>query len=173
MGRVSAWNQVDWEHEEGQSRVARDRRLAEMLFESGTGNDMDGVAGSVWAALNGVTEYLDHRRMDPEARLDSVWFGEGYAAKMRAFHYAMRLVGEWPDVQPPIPSRRRVLRRPSESIEDTMSEVAAMGELMRRRRLMETRERARVAAEPPADRKAEPNRVETLDLATGSLLATH
>ncbi len=51
---------------------------------------MSGVNGTLWAAFNGVTEWLDHRktRQNPGQRLNSLWFGENYRVKARAFGLA-------------------------------------------------------------------------------------
>lgn len=73
--------------------IANTRRYAKLLFESGTGNANPDVAGSVWAALNGITEYLDHRHMDRVDRLESNWFGSGHHAKLRAMQFALSLIG--------------------------------------------------------------------------------
>jgi len=72
-------------------RVKRDRLLAEALFADGVGADMPGVPGTLWAAYNGVTEYIDHRPMQTTAdgRLNAIWFGTGYLAKARAFRAAV------------------------------------------------------------------------------------
>jgi Domain of unknown function (DUF932) len=52
-------------------------------------------AGTLWAAYNGVTEYLDHRRtrQTPGRRLASLWFGEGHRVKARAHRAALALLG--------------------------------------------------------------------------------
>ena len=71
------------------------------LFASGKGNKMTGVKGSLWAAFNGVTEYVDWNRTtrktddyptDDEARLNSQWFGSGRTLKEKAFNEALKLV---------------------------------------------------------------------------------
>lgn len=66
------------------------------LFETGQGNNQIGVRGTAWAALNAVTEYVDHRRPvgnshksvgNPEfqsRRLNNSWFGPGVAIKHKA-----------------------------------------------------------------------------------------
>src|SRR5262249_55622148 len=46
-------------------------------FESGAGQDMPAVRGSLWAAYNAVTDYLTHSRgRTDDSRLNSVWFGD-------------------------------------------------------------------------------------------------
>ena len=42
--------------------VKRDRSWSEYFFDQGRGNRLPGVAGSLWAAFNGVTEWQDHRK---------------------------------------------------------------------------------------------------------------
>jgi len=71
--------------------VRRDREWSEYFFSEGRGNRMAGVSGSLWAAFNGVTEWLDHRkgRQNEGQRLNSVWFGESARIKNRAFDVAL------------------------------------------------------------------------------------
>ncbi len=74
--------------------VAQVRAQATSLFEAGQGNQMPGVSGTLWAAYNAVTELVDHRLYlsSPEARLRSIWFGEGYAIKVRAYELALQFM---------------------------------------------------------------------------------
>ncbi len=73
------------------------RALAIHLFHNGQGNSQPAVKGTLWAAYNGVTELIDHRKATlkgpdcTERRLHSVWFGRGAAIKARAF----RVAAEW------------------------------------------------------------------------------
>jgi hypothetical protein len=62
---------------------------------------MDMNRHSVWNAYNAVVEYVDHNRASrktagyssaQEARLDSLWFGEGARIKRQAWDVAMQLV---------------------------------------------------------------------------------
>jgi phage/plasmid-like protein (TIGR03299 family) len=71
--------------------VRRDRGWSEYFFNEGRGNRMPGVAGTLWAAFNGVTEWLDHRksRQNENQRLNSVWLGESARIKNRAFEVAV------------------------------------------------------------------------------------
>lgn len=80
----------DHEDEYVIKRALSNRALAGMLFDQGVGNRMRGVEGSLWAAFNGVTELIDHRqtKQTDDKRLDSIWFGDGYLAKARAFRVA-------------------------------------------------------------------------------------
>jgi len=59
------------------------------LFEKGRGNDMVGVKGTLWAAYNAVTEYIQYERgNNKETRLDQTWFGQGYILNQRALEVA-------------------------------------------------------------------------------------
>lgn len=80
----------DQADEYGLKRALANRALAGMLFDQGAGNRMRGVEGTLWAAYNGVTELVDHRetKQTPDKRLNSIWFGDGYLAKVRAFRVA-------------------------------------------------------------------------------------
>ncbi len=75
------------------ARVHKARQWSEYFFDQGRGNRMPGVNGTLWAAFNGVTEWLDHRktRQNPGQRLNSLWFGENYRVKARAFGLAQSL----------------------------------------------------------------------------------
>jgi hypothetical protein len=66
------------------------RRRAAVLFTKGKGNDLKGVAGSLWAAYNGITEMIDHgrNRRTPEQHLEHIWFGGGCNVKIRAYEVA-------------------------------------------------------------------------------------
>jgi len=77
--------------------VERDRSWSEYFFDQGRGNRMPGVAGSLWAAFNGVTEWQDHRksRQNENQRLSSGWFGETARIKSRAFGVAQDKTLVW------------------------------------------------------------------------------
>lgn len=65
------------------------------LFEHGKGNEIPGVKHSAWAALNAVTEYVDHykgQRSAPANRLKSIWFGGGADLKSEAYNRILDLV---------------------------------------------------------------------------------
>jgi phage/plasmid-like protein (TIGR03299 family) len=80
----------DGEDETARKRMRVHRQWAEYFFVQGKGNQVQGVKGSLWAAYNGIAEYLDHRGAYqlPDRRLNSAWFGGGYLAKARAFMVA-------------------------------------------------------------------------------------
>lgn len=82
---------------------ARDRqreihlRIA-FLSQEGRGNMLPGVRGTMWAAFNAVTEYIDHVapiRADgtvSERRQESALFGSGAETKARALTTALAMV---------------------------------------------------------------------------------
>ncbi len=87
----------DEDNEKARNRVRRDHEWAEYFFVNGKGNRLKNVSGTLWAAYNGVAEYIDHRATNQtdDRRLNSVWFGEGYLAKARAFKVAESKMLEW------------------------------------------------------------------------------
>jgi len=82
---------------QGRRRAAQSRESAAHLFEHGKGNNLSGVTGTLWAAYNGITELVDHKptRRTPKEHLESIWFGDGYLLKARAFEIAKRGIKAW------------------------------------------------------------------------------
>lgn len=63
------------------------------LFEKGRGNDLPGVAGTLWGAYNAVNEYLAYERGSTEAgRLHSLWFGDSAVTNQRALQVAQKML---------------------------------------------------------------------------------
>jgi phage/plasmid-like protein (TIGR03299 family) len=85
------------EDEQGRNRAEQDRAAAEHYYRNGWGNRMKGVSETLWAAYNGVTEYIDHRqsKQTRDRRLNSIWFGDGYLVKARAFKVAEEKIKPW------------------------------------------------------------------------------
>jgi len=83
-------------YEQGMKQVVRDRKEAANLFETGTGNDLQAVQGTLWAAYNGIVEYSDFRRTTARDKkwLASVWFGDMFDLKVRAFDLAMQIAND-------------------------------------------------------------------------------
>ena len=73
------------------------RQESARLFEEGKGNNEPGVGGTLWAAYNGVAEMIDHRQegMNRERHLRSIWFGQGYHVKARAYQVAVEKPPAW------------------------------------------------------------------------------
>jgi phage/plasmid-like protein (TIGR03299 family) len=73
------------------------------LFEKGAGAQMKGVKHTYWTAYNAVTEYVDHvvksveqpslSYTEKEARLSSIWFGNGASIKNHAWVAATNATG--------------------------------------------------------------------------------
>jgi phage/plasmid-like protein (TIGR03299 family) len=62
------------------------------LAETGRGNDLPSVRGSLWSAWNGLTEFLAYRRgNDRSKRLDSLWFGDSAALNKKALDIALEM----------------------------------------------------------------------------------
>lgn len=61
------------------------KRIIQLFNGAAIGSDIQGVAGTRWAALNAVTELVDHERgRSDSTRIESAWFGTGAALKNRA-----------------------------------------------------------------------------------------
>ena len=80
------------------NRDAQDcRRWALHFYEHGRGTDLPKVRGTLWAAYNGVTEFIDHRtarQYDADTtldRLNAIWFGRSAAIKERALRVAEQM----------------------------------------------------------------------------------
>ena len=81
--------------ESDREKIARENLNNELqrLFETGYGNDMAGVRGTVWALYNGVTQYLSYEAgRSTDVRIDSLWFGDNKATNQKAFDAALELV---------------------------------------------------------------------------------
>lgn len=62
------------------------------LCESGRGNDLASVRGTLWTAYNGVSEWLTYRRGNSEAnRLNSLWFGDSANLNRNALETALSM----------------------------------------------------------------------------------
>lgn len=60
------------------------------LFEQGRGNNLSEIKGTMWAAYNAVSEYLQYERgSDSSNRMDSMWFGDGARLNKKALETAL------------------------------------------------------------------------------------
>jgi hypothetical protein len=69
----------------------------EYFFAQAKGNQMTGVAGTLCAVYNSVTELIDHRQtmQAAERRLESMWFGDGCLIKALPFRMGEDKVKAW------------------------------------------------------------------------------
>lgn len=76
---------------EDDSRLVENKIIP--LFEGGRGSQLPGVRGTMWAAYNAVTEYLNWQSgRTNDARLDSLWFGKNSGISRKALDVALDLV---------------------------------------------------------------------------------
>jgi phage/plasmid-like protein (TIGR03299 family) len=87
---------------EGDSaRAVATRETLVRLFESGKGNALPSVRGTLWSAVNAVVEFVDHERPTrlsggedrASSRFKSAQFGTGALLKERAWSSALALLG--------------------------------------------------------------------------------
>lgn len=75
-------------------QATRIRSKIEELYYTGQGADL--AINSIWGAYNAVTEYVDHHRIDhnakPDRYLDSTIFGRGAEIKDTAYKTALALI---------------------------------------------------------------------------------
>jgi phage/plasmid-like protein (TIGR03299 family) len=88
---------ADKADERARKRAVEARDTSAKLFETGRGNNAPRVQGTLWAAYNGVAEYIDHykSKADRSRHLDSIWFGDGYLTKARSFRIALEQAKQW------------------------------------------------------------------------------
>ena len=80
------------------TRTENIRETVLQLCKTGIGNDMKGIEGTLWGAMNGVTEYVSYHRGTRgktsserlNNRLESLWFGSGSAINARAWEVAQK-----------------------------------------------------------------------------------
>lgn len=81
------------------TRAQNTRESLHRLFVEGRGQDAYEVRGTAWAALNAVTEFVDHLRptrggteqQRADRRLRSQWFGSGATLKQHAWRSALEM----------------------------------------------------------------------------------
>ena len=74
------------------TRTKNQMQLITQLFDEGQGNTNPAVAGSWWAAYNGVTEYLSYAKgNNNDNRMSSLWFGTGANTNRLAFEEAVEM----------------------------------------------------------------------------------
>ena len=76
-------------------QVVRDRKETANLFKSGTGNNLQAVQGTLWAAYNGIVEYADFHSAARDMKwLESIWFVDVFDVKVCAFEVAMQIAND-------------------------------------------------------------------------------
>jgi len=77
--------------------VDNNREMVRDLFENGLGNNLPGVKGTLWAGYNAITELVDHKitKQNKDMRTKSIWFGNGYNVKQKAFDVANEKMKLW------------------------------------------------------------------------------
>lgn len=74
-------------------KARHEHRTLNDLFTEGPGHELSSAKATLWGAVNAVTYYADHvRSASAGERLDSAWFGAGYALKEKAWARANELV---------------------------------------------------------------------------------
>jgi phage/plasmid-like protein (TIGR03299 family) len=64
------------------------------LAETGRGNNLPSVRGTLWTAYNGVSEWLTYNRgRSEDNRLNSLWFGESAVTNRHALEVALDMAG--------------------------------------------------------------------------------
>jgi phage/plasmid-like protein (TIGR03299 family) len=62
------------------------------LAETGRGNDLPSIRGTLWAGYNGVSEYLTYNRgRSEDNRLNSLWFGDSLNTNRYALEVALEM----------------------------------------------------------------------------------
>jgi phage/plasmid-like protein (TIGR03299 family) len=78
-----------------QELSARTRNTLEEIIglcESGRGNDLPSVRGTLWTAYNGISEWLTHQRgRNVDNRLNSLWFGDAALTNRHALEVALAM----------------------------------------------------------------------------------
>lgn len=85
-------------YQSARDRAQRIRDRIAFLFEAGRGNQIPGARGTLWAAYNAATEWVDHvnvLRVDGEPKVrgfESAMFGTGEDVRQRAFDAAVKIL---------------------------------------------------------------------------------
>lgn len=82
--------------EDSSSEDSSERRNLEnktlQLFQDGVGTHIAGVRGTLWGALNAVTEYTTHHRgRNSDNRMNSLWFGDSANKNQKALKVAVEM----------------------------------------------------------------------------------
>lgn len=102
------------------TNAVNERTKVKELFEKGRGNDREGIKGTVWALLNGVTDYIAHWKNSggakslshekTERRFQYVLTGEGNARNQQMFNLCMQFT-EKGKIEVPKPAEAKKVRK--------------------------------------------------------------
>jgi phage/plasmid-like protein (TIGR03299 family) len=82
----------DEAREAGNETRSRVFPVIRRLFEAGRGAEIAGVRGTLWGAVNAVSEFAQYERgTDEVRRLNETWFGSGSALNRRALDAALAI----------------------------------------------------------------------------------
>jgi phage/plasmid-like protein (TIGR03299 family) len=82
------------DEQEGSSRLRNLMEEIVGLAETGRGNNIPSVRGTLWTAYNGVSEWLTYNRgRSKDSRLNSLWFGDGALTNRHALEVALDMAG--------------------------------------------------------------------------------
>ncbi len=83
----------DVELEDLSTRSANQIKNVYDLFKGdGKGSDLKSSKGTLWGAVNSITEYVDHHKgYKQDSRLKNAWFGQGDQMKTLAFGKALEM----------------------------------------------------------------------------------
>lgn len=69
------------------------KRMEELFAGEAIGHDLASSNGTLWGAVNCITQYLDHERGNtPDTRLMNSWFKKGSRQKLEAYQKAIDLL---------------------------------------------------------------------------------
>lgn len=85
---------VSTDNDQLRAKVLERHHRLEELFTEGIGNSLPGVRGTVWAAYNGIVQWVDRESFTRRLKepVKSTWFGQGRQLKERAFTQAERML---------------------------------------------------------------------------------
>lgn len=82
-----------WDGDKEVTEGLRVWKNVQPLIHESPGANIPGVAGTLWAAYNGITRWLSHTRgKDAAIRVESTWFGEAQKTNKRAVDVALALI---------------------------------------------------------------------------------
>ena len=83
----------DLEPEEEQPNATNIKKVYMLYAGEGAGASLKTSKGTLWGAVNGVTQFYDHhaKAQSRDNRLNRAWFGEGERHKQKAMQEAIKI----------------------------------------------------------------------------------